>query len=180
MNKTVEKIINDFTVKNNFNSIKIIDTSILCFDPIFRTFCEENICGQYNNNYSCPPICGTYEEMKNKVLSYKNAIVFQSKFIASDLNNNKMIKSFQKAHNIAMFKAISNIDNIDGLLIGSSHCMLCDECLKKENKNCLNNKHKYSCLSAYCINVRKLAYDCNMNYEYKNDELYLFGLYLFN
>ena len=31
MNKTVEKIINDFTVKNNFNSIKIIDTSILCF-----------------------------------------------------------------------------------------------------------------------------------------------------
>ena len=42
----------------------VIDVSQIVFDAGFRKYCEENLCGQYNVNYSCPPQCGTPEEMR--------------------------------------------------------------------------------------------------------------------
>ena len=36
-----------------------VDTKDVVQDPSFRKFCEDNLCGKYNANYSCPPDCGT-------------------------------------------------------------------------------------------------------------------------
>ena len=33
----------------------IIDTAQICFDADFLKYCEENKCGNYGANYSCPP-----------------------------------------------------------------------------------------------------------------------------
>ena len=38
----------------------------------------------------------------------------------------------------------------------------------------------YSCMSAYCIFAKKLAEDCNMNYDYKDKILPFFGMYVFD
>ncbi len=37
----------------------MIDKANIPVNPAFRAFCEENRCGKYNANYSCPPNCGT-------------------------------------------------------------------------------------------------------------------------
>ena len=36
-------------------------------DGSFRKFCEDNLCGKYNANYSCPPACGTVEEVHRRM-----------------------------------------------------------------------------------------------------------------
>ena len=178
MSQNNENKLVDLAVKSNFNKAVIIDTFKITFNPIFREYCKENICGQYNKNLSCPPFCGTYEQMKTQVLSYKKALVFQSKFTIDNLKDDNVIKKAQKWHNTTMFKVIQSFDIKDGLFVGASHCILCDSCKKKQK--CKHPKSSYSCLSAYCIDVKKLAEICCMNYDFKDNTLYLFGLYLFN
>ena len=68
MNKT--EII-ELSIAEGFHGAEIISTDKIVFDAAFRHYCEENLCGQYGVNYSCPPDCGTPEQMKQKVLTHK-------------------------------------------------------------------------------------------------------------
>ena len=117
MSQNNENKLVDLAVKSNFYKAVIIDTFKITFNPIFREYCKENICGQYNKNLSCPPFCGTYEQMKAQVLSYKKALVFQSKFTIDNLKDDNVIKKAQKWHNTTMFKVIQSFDIKDGLLL---------------------------------------------------------------
>ena len=46
-------------LEEGFAAAAIVDTDKIVFDPSFRPYCAENLCGQYGANYSCPPDCGT-------------------------------------------------------------------------------------------------------------------------
>ena len=45
----------DLAVESGFAGAEVIGTEQIVFDPMFRPFCEENLCGQYGANHSCPP-----------------------------------------------------------------------------------------------------------------------------
>ena len=47
-----------------FDNCRIISAEKLTFDHSLRKYCEINYCGNYGNNYSCPPACGTPKEME--------------------------------------------------------------------------------------------------------------------
>ena len=64
-----------------FAAAAIVDTRQIVFDPAFRPYCEENLCGQYGANYSCPPDCGTPEEMKQRILAHRKALVLQDRVL---------------------------------------------------------------------------------------------------
>ena len=51
-------------------SAAFVDTKDVVQDPSFRKFCEDNLCGKYNANYSCPPDCGTVEEVQARHRPY--------------------------------------------------------------------------------------------------------------
>lgn len=165
-----------------FTNLKIIDTSILEFNSIFRDYCKENLCGNYNKNYSCPPKCKSAEEMKNKVLSYNTALVLTKNFVIEDLTDKDKIQLCQKQLNDSLIKLKNEFANcsIDCLMIGSSHCNLCKLCKLELKEPCAHPDLQFSCMSAYCINVKNLAEYCDMNYEYKNNSLSLFGMLVFN
>ena len=65
-------------IEEGFAAAAIVDTAQIVFDPSFRPYCEENLCGQYGANYSCPPDCGSPEEMKRRILAHKKALVLQT------------------------------------------------------------------------------------------------------
>ena len=70
-----------------FAAAAVIDTSEIVFDPAFRPYCEENLCGQYGVNYACPPDCGSPEQMKQKVLVHKKALVLQTIWQVADFSD---------------------------------------------------------------------------------------------
>ena len=74
------------------------------FFPSFRPYCEENLCGQYGANYSCPPDCGTPEEMKQKVLAHKKALVLQSIWQLESYTDTPAIKKGKSGHNTAAIR----------------------------------------------------------------------------
>ena len=53
--------------KLGFYRAAVVDTVAIPFEPSFRRFCEENLCGKYGANYTCPPDCGTAEDMRQRV-----------------------------------------------------------------------------------------------------------------
>ena len=179
MNKT--EII-ELSIAEGFHGAEIIGTDKIVFDAAFRPYCEENLCGQYGVNYSCPPDCGTPEQMKQKVLTHKKALVVSTEWEIEDFSETDKLKEAKASHNAAMLRLIKKLqaDGHDGFMVGASGCTLCKPCKLASGEPCEHPDMMYSCMSAYCIWVKKLAEDCNMNYDYKDKILPLFGMYVFD
>ena len=164
-----------------FSKSALIPTMDIIFDPSFRPYCEENICGKYGVNYSCPPDCGTPEEMKERVLAYPQALVLQSTWNIPDWRDETAVKAAKAAHNKAQMRILKALreQGISCLMAGASGCNLCPVCSIVEGTPCRYPDLKFSCLSAYCVYVKALAERCGMDYDYKEGRLSFYGLIAF-
>lgn len=163
-----------------FADVAIVSTQDIHFDPSFRPYCEENLCGQYGVNYTCPPDCGTVEEMKERILSCPRALVLQTIWEISDYSNTAAIKKAKRAHNDAQIRLAKKLREagIPGFLVGASGCALCSPCKKAQGLPCAFPELRFSCMSAYCIFVKKLADRCGMEYSCPEGLLAFFGMYV--
>lgn len=181
MDMTHEEII-AMAVEEGFSAAQIVPTETIVFDPSFRPYCEENLCGQYGINYCCPPTCGTPEEMKERILAHKHALVLQTIWQVTDYSDVSVIKPAKAGHNAAELRLIKRLrtQGIDGLIVGASGCALCSPCALTKGKPCTFPDLKYSCMSAYCIFVKKLADACGIEYDCGDGLLAFFGMYAFD
>lgn len=169
-------------VEEGFSAAAFIEPQDIVFDPSFRPYCEENLCGQYGANYSCPPDCGSPEEMKERILVHKRALVLQTIWEISDYSDTDAIKKAKRAHNAAQIRLANWLreQGHNGLMVGASGCALCSPCLQKSGQPCRYPELKYSCMSAYCIFVKKLADCCAMDYTPGEGLLAFFGMYSYD
>ena len=63
-----------------------------------------------------------------------------------------------------------------GFCTGYNGCPLCDPCKRKENLHCAHPDKRISCMSAYCIDVAKLADRCGLQFGWIPGKLFLFGM----
>ncbi|MEE1195463.1 MAG: DUF2284 domain-containing protein [Lachnospiraceae bacterium] len=178
---TEEKMI-EYAIEEGFTAAEMIDTDQIVFDPSFRPLCEENLCGQYGVNYSCPPECGTAEEMKQRILAHKKGLVLQTIWEISDYTDQKAIKHAKSGHNSASQRLMRRIrqEGCQGFMIGASGCALCTPCALVDKKPCNYPELRYSCMSAYCIFVRKLTESCGIEYNCGDGLLAFFGMYVWD
>lgn len=171
-----------YAAEEGFAAAAVADTAAIVFDPMFRPFCEENLCGQYGVNYACPPSCGTPEEMKQRILSHKKALVLQTIWEISDFTDLPAIKQAKSAHNAAQIRLAKQMrqEGCEGFLVGASGCALCTPCALVQGEPCRFPEYQFSCMSAYCIFVRKLAEHCGMEYDCGEGLLAFFGMYVFD
>lgn len=172
----------DLAVAEGFAAAQIVGTEEIVFDPGFRPYCEENLCGQYGVNYCCPPDCGTPEEMKQRILAHKKALVLQTIWEVRDYSDMAVIKPAKAGHNAAEIKLVKKLraQGVDGLIVGASGCALCKPCALAKGEPCKFPDLKYSCMSAYCVFVKKLADRCGMEYDCGEGLLAFFGMYVFD
>ena len=177
-----EKEMIDLALAEGVCAAEMTDTKDIVFDPMFRPFCAENLCGQYGVNYCCPPDCGTPEEMKQRILAHKRALVLQTIWEIPDISDNGLIKPAKKGHNAIQLRLQKKFHEagIPGFLVGASGCGLCSPCHLKNGEPCPHPDERYSCMSAYCIFVRKLAEHCGMDYDCGEGLLAFFGMYVFD
>lgn len=170
--------INLLPLDEYFSSYSVIPTKDVEFYSDFRKYCEENLCGQYSVNYSCPPDCGEPEEMKNRFMQFEDALVLQTKWDITDYSDVKAIKEAKRKHNQSTLLAIEGIQKQghETLMVGASCCNLCPVCKKRKGLPCVDPKRKFSCLSAYCIHASNLAKRCEMEYTCSDGKLALFSI----
>lgn len=174
-----EKLI-AWAVEEGFAAAAVVDTKEIVFDLSFRPYCEENLCGQYGSNYSCPPNCGTPEEMKQRILAHKKALVLQTIWQVSDYSDMPAIKQAKAAHNAAEIRLTKRLrsQGCEGIIVGASGCALCSPCRQTLGQPCPFPEYRYSCMSAYCIFVKRLADACGMEYDCGEGLLAFFGMYV--
>lgn len=176
-----EKIL-ELAYKEGFDKACLIGTDKIVFDPSFRPYCEENLCGQYNCNYSCPEFCGAPEEMKARILNHSKALVLQMMWDFPTLTDDEAFKKSKKIQNRATINVIEKLkaEGHKGLMVGSSGCNLCSPCKAKTGEECPFPDKRFSCMSAYCIFVKMLADECGMKYNYENGKLPFFSMFVFD
>lgn len=162
-------------------SAAYIDTADVVQDPSFRNFCEDNLCGKYNANYACPPDCGTVEQVQERLRSGKRALVLQTIWEIGSYDDKDEIQKSKKTHNAAIlrFAEILRKEGINGFCLGYGGCALCDPCKRVNNEPCAHPEQKISCMSAYCIDVAKLAEECNLEFAWVPEKLFLLGMFVF-
>ena len=168
--------------EEGFAAAAVINTAEIPLDASFRPLCEENLCGKYGVNYSCPPACGSPEDMRLRLLSRKHALVLQTIWEIADYGDSKAVRAAKTAHNAATIRLARTLraQGLDGILVGASGCALCDECAIVRGEPCRVPEFCYSCMSAYCIFVRELAERCGLEYDAGPGLLAFFGMYVFD
>ena len=119
--------------------------------------------------------------MEKRVREHKYALVLQS-ICDVDPADGAAVKAAKAVHNAAALRLMKKLreEGHDGFTIGSSGCALCNPCAITEGKPCNFPDLQYSCMSAFCVYVKKLAEDCEMDYCCEKGRLALFGMYVFD
>lgn len=153
----------------------VIDAACIPVDAKFRPFCEENRCGQYNANYSCPPVCGTPGEMEERLRAGRLALVLKTQWSIRGYGDQEGIRRAKTAHNRAMLQLNESLEK-PGLCAGGSCCSLCAPCRMALGEPCADPKRRFSCMSAYCVDVAELAKRCGMEFTWDPENLQIFSM----
>ncbi len=174
--KSNEEILQE-AQKAGFDNYKLIEASRLHFCRDFRKYCEVNYCGNYGKNYSCPPGCGTPEEMEERTRKFDTVLVLQTITPVQDITDGEETKKIKLRHNEMTWNLIEKIGGEIGeyLPAMAGPCGLCTPCAMAEDMECRFPEKKASCLSAYCIKVDALAEECKIPY-WCEDKVAFFSL----
>ena len=120
--------------------------------------------------------------MEARVRAHKRALVLQTIWEIPDPSDNAATKQAKKAHNAAQLRLAKQFREagVPGFLVGASGCALCSPCHLKNGEPCPHPMERYSCMSAYCIFVQKLAEHCGIDYDCGSGLLAFFGMYVFD
>lgn len=151
-------------------------------DPKFRTFCEENLCGKYGANYSCPPDCGSPEALHESILAEKYTLIVETVWDIAGYEDKAAVQHAKMTHNAAVLRLHKRLTDAGyaGFCSGYNGCPLCSPCKRVNDQPCAHPESRISCLSAYCVDVAELARRCKLEFAWKRDKLYLFGMIAFH
>ena len=148
-----------------FTDAALMPVRELVIVPEYRVFCEENLCGNYNVLPACPPASGTVEEMTARVRQYETALVLMVEHTPKDYTDRQEQKAAKRHQNELTEQLINRMrenGTTDTLMMGAGPWKTA------------------SCMSAYCIFVRRLAEQCGMEYDCGPGLLAFFGMYVFD
>ena len=78
-------------------------------DGSFRKFCEDNLCGKYNANYSCPPGCGTVEEVHQRLFAQEKALVVEMIWEVNGFDDKEFIFSSRNKLNRTVLQLMDQL-----------------------------------------------------------------------
>lgn len=116
-----------------------IKTSDIVFFPALRAYCEQNACGRYARNYTCPPVIGEVNDLSKIVQSYADAVIIQNIYQLEDSYDfegmmNGQTKHNEQTHNI--YRILKEQLNDHVLVLSAGGCTLCKACGILTNTPC--------------------------------------------
>lgn len=156
----------------------LIDPAEIPVKAEYRAYCEKNMCGQYNANWSCPPSCGTPEEMHRRLLGAETALVLTSSWPIESYADKEGIGCGTRSHNAMTLRLLDRLrgEGYEGFAVGGGNCALCSPCKMLSGEPCAHPERRFSCMSAYCVDVAELAEKCGMKFEWDPKMLHSYGM----
>lgn len=147
-------------------SVARLSTRCIPFDATLRTLCEQNVCGAFGTNYTCPPYVGEIHTLIDKVKSYDIALIFRAVYPLEDSYDYEgMVEGGQKFRTLAVTaNRLAKEAFPDAMTLAAGGCRLCQVCGLKEGVPCRNPEDALASLEAHGIHVSNLAVQVGMPY----------------
>lgn len=131
-----------------------------------RAACEENKCGAYAHNWTCPPECGTLEECADRLKKYSRGIVFQTVGEVEDSFDFEGFMEAEKNHRkrIIEFAKFIRKEYPEALVLGAGGCRICAKCAYPEP--CRFPNDRTSSMEAYGLFVTQVCRDNGLVYNH--------------
>ena len=145
-----------------------------------RAMCAENLCHQYGKSWSCPPACGSLEELKEELDCYSHGILVQTVAeLEDDFDVDTMMQA-EKEHKarFAAFYQVLRQQYSDVLALGAGCCTICKTCTYP-HEPCRFPEEKQISMEACGMVVSKVLKDNGMAYYYGKNTICYTSCYLF-
>jgi len=182
----MENYLNKLTIYSNnigFTAIKEIDPDLLVPEKWIRDLCQENKCGNYGNNYMCPPLVGSLNNVTKNIKKYKKCVLLQHAYQVDVKKNPKKVESskidfHKKILQIEVFLDKMGIKNAWGIIGGS--CSFCGECHAKSGQPCPQPDKARPSLESMGIAIMAMLETLSLDAEFSSDRVTWTGCVLFN
>ena len=172
----------DFARQLGIETCYEFDSKVLVPTERIRAFCQRNKCGNYGNNYMCPPNVGTLEEISLKLSEFKSGLLLRySKSL--DVRGDKegvrqtRLDFHNKILQIEEFLRKEGSDRIWGMSGGS--CGLCDICGVRTDEPCPYPDRARTSLEAIAVEVGRLLDKFGLDGGFHKDRITWTGCILF-
>jgi len=140
----------------------------MVLQPELRVYCEQNRCGRYARNLTCPPFIGDVHDLIGKLTTFSRAVIWQNIEPLEDSFDFEGMMAAQQKHN-AMTLEIAHClyaqmgrENV--LVLAAGGCSKCEKCAAETGEPCRFPDDALSSLEAYGINVSKIGEVSGMKY----------------
>ena len=113
-----------------FTNVARLDPATIELREEVRAMCASGKCRMYGRSWSCPPACGTLEELRTRISGYREGILVQTVGQLEDSMDGEGMMEAEAQHK-AHFSDMHDLllqDYPDLLAIGAGTCTRCKTC----------------------------------------------------
>lgn len=132
-----------------------------------RDMCAANTCGKYDKNWSCPPGCGSLEELRARIAGYTEGVLVQSVGELEDEMDGETMMETERRHKATFYRFLDELlPQYPGLLaLGTGCCTQCKRCTYPDAP-CRFPERQVSSMESYGMLVLQVCKDNDMQYYY--------------
>lgn len=165
----------------DYTNIAKISVSQIAFESTLRDMCAMNTCGKYGTSWVCPPACGSFDELKQKVLKYTEGLLVQKVYTLEDSFDFEGMMAGQDDFSKRFYWIVDKLNGVskDGwFALGAGTCNLCKTC-PYPDAPCIQPQRARPSVEACGINVSALCSACNVPYINGKNTVSYVSLFLF-
>lgn len=147
--------------------VGMLNVPALEFNPAVREMCAADKCNNYGRCWSCPPHCGTLEEISAKAATYHRGIIFQcTAQMEDDYDVEAMMDAEQRLkENFKEICATIRREYPNCLPMSAGACHICGKCTCPDEP-CRFPELAIPSMEAYGLLVSKVCEDSGLKYYY--------------
>lgn len=155
-----------------FTAVVPLDVNTIECKEKVREMCAADKCHRYGHTWTCPPACGTLEEMRRRLTPYSEGILVQTVGEVEDSMDFEAIAEISKAHNESFFALQQQLKAACGsvLPLPQNGCARCKECTYPDAPCRFPEDAGYS-MSAYGMLVLEVCKLNSLQYYYGSDHM---------
>lgn len=159
--------IRQLAVELGFTACVPLDINKLEFRTEVREMCASGRCGNYNKSWSCPPACGSLDEIREKAAAFSDGLIVQTTAQLEDSYDYEGMMEAAARHNIAFEKFTDCLrqNGVAFLPMGAGGCRVCKSCTYPDAP-CRFPEKKMTSMEAYGLIVSDVCQQNNIPYYY--------------
>lgn len=164
-----------------FTEAAEMDAKKLKFMPEVRDMCRADKCNSFNKSWSCPPACGTLEEITERSKGYSRGLLVQTVGRQEDEYDFAFYEEAAARHSESFTKLTEKLldAGLDLLPMGMGACTLCERCTYPDAP-CRFPERLFPSMEAYGLLVTQVCIDNDVSYYYGPGTIAYVSCYLFN